>query len=53
MQRDGGRLIVDRDGDPDVLYDVVRDVLVVSGVGLRRLTNRTVRLEDVFLEVDQ
>jgi ABC-2 type transport system ATP-binding protein len=53
VQRDGERLIVDREGDPDILYDIVRDALVVSGAGLRRLTNRTVRLEDVFLEVDQ
>ena len=35
------------------LYPVVRDALVASGSGLRRLTNRTVSLEDVFLEVDR
>jgi hypothetical protein len=35
----------------DQLYDVVRDALAESGAGLRRLTNRTVSLEDVFLEV--
>jgi ABC-2 type transport system ATP-binding protein len=33
------------------LADVVRDALIVTDVGVRRLTNRTVRLEDVFLEV--
>ena len=52
MQQDGERLIVDREGDPDELYDVVRDALVVSGVGLAG--SRIGRsLEDVFLEVDQ
>jgi ABC-2 type transport system ATP-binding protein len=57
VQLDGARLIVDLDGpaatDPDRLYDVVRDALVTSRASLRRLTNRTVRLEDVFLEVDR
>ena len=50
---DGERLIVELEGaeDPDRVYDLVRDALVVSGAGLRRLTNRTIRLEDVFLEV--
>ena len=32
---------------------MVRDALVATGSGLRRLTNRTVSLEDVFLEVDR
>ena len=55
---DGDRLIVDlaesdATPDTDLLYDIVRDALVVSGSALRRLTNRTVRLEDVFLEVDR
>jgi ABC-2 type transport system ATP-binding protein len=53
VERDGERLIVDHEGDPELLFDIVRDALVVSGAGVRRLTNRTVRLEDVFLEVDQ
>jgi ABC-2 type transport system ATP-binding protein len=48
---DGQRLVVNMDADPDLLYDIVRDSVVVAGVGIRRLTNRTVRLEDVFLEV--
>jgi len=48
---DGERLVVDREGEPDELFDVVRDALVASGAGVRRLSNRTVRLEDVFLEV--
>jgi ABC-2 type transport system ATP-binding protein len=48
----GMRVVVTRPtgGDLD-LYDVVRDALVTSGAGLRRLTDRTVSLEDVFLEV--
>jgi ABC-2 type transport system ATP-binding protein len=56
---DGLRLVVTRPGTTDNddqgghhdLYDVVRDALVTSGAGLRRLTDRTVSLEDVFLEV--
>ena len=50
---DGSRLVVTRSGGSadDELYDIVRDALVESGAGLRRLTNRTVSLEDVFLEV--
>lgn len=35
----------------DHLSDVVRDAVIASDIGIRRLTNRTVRLEDVFLEV--
>ncbi len=38
-------------GADDELYDVVRDAVASTGAGLRRLTNRTVSLEDVFLEV--
>ena len=52
---DGDRLVVDdteRREEPDRVYDAVRDAVTTSGVGLRRLTNRTVRLEDVFLQVD-
>jgi ABC-2 type transport system ATP-binding protein len=50
---DGSRLVVTRPGGAadDELYDIVRDALAESGAGLRRLTNRTVSLEDVFLEV--
>jgi ABC-2 type transport system ATP-binding protein len=50
---DGPRLVVTSPGGSadDQLYDVVRDALAESGAGLRRLTNRTVSLEDVFLEV--
>jgi ABC-2 type transport system ATP-binding protein len=52
VELEGDRLIVAHDTLGDELYDVVRDALVVSGAGVRRLTNRTVRLEDVFLEAD-
>ena len=31
--------------------DLVRDAVVAEGVGIRRLSTRTTRLEDVFLEV--
>jgi ABC-2 type transport system ATP-binding protein len=52
VEVDGSRLLVSRaasDGiDP---FDAVRDAVVATGCGLRRLTNRTVSLEDVFLEV--
>jgi len=49
---DGMRVVVTRPTGTEIdLYDVVRDALVTSGAGLRRLTDRTVSLEDVFLEV--
>lgn len=32
------------------IHDVVRDAVAESGIGLRRLTDQTVSLEDVFLE---
>ncbi len=54
VERDGHRLVVTAAvPDRDSLYPVVRDALVATGSGLRRLTNRTVSLEDVFLEVDR
>jgi ABC-2 type transport system ATP-binding protein len=54
VEVDGYRLVVTR-SDAFVgaeLYDVVRDAVVVADCGIRRLTNRTVSLEDVFLAVD-
>ena len=50
---DGLRLtVVDPGGLGAALaHDATRDALVEAGVGVRRLTDRTVRLEDVFLEV--
>lgn len=55
----GATVVVDRlrltasreDLDHDALFDLVRDALVVSGAGLRRLGPRRVTLEQVFLEV--
>jgi len=53
VELDGSRLVVTGalGGADDALYDVVRDAVAATGAGLRRLTNRTVSLEDVFLEV--
>ncbi len=54
VEVDGRRVVVTIDGvvaADDVLYDLIRDAVVVTGVGVRRLTNRTVSLEQVFLEV--
>jgi ABC-2 type transport system ATP-binding protein len=54
VELDGRRLVVTVDGATgadDALYDLIRDSLVTTGVGVRRLTNRTVSLEQVFLEV--
>ena len=50
---DGNRLVVAglEGGAADAVHDQVRDALVATGCGVRRLTNRTVSLEDVFLEV--
>ncbi len=54
VERDGNRLVITGTApDSDSLYPLVRDALVATGSGLRRLTNRTVSLEDVFLEVDR
>jgi ABC-2 type transport system ATP-binding protein len=56
VESDGRRLVVRFAGDgagrsPEELSDLVRDSVVALDIGVRRLTNRTVRLEDVFLEV--
>lgn len=54
VEIDGRKLLVDAppqaDVDPYWIHDRVRDVVVGAGVGLRRLTDQTVSLEDVFLE---
>jgi ABC-2 type transport system ATP-binding protein len=59
VEVDGSRLTVTRPADEDEdlphvsidVHDAARDAVVEAGVGIRRLTDRTVRLEDVFLEV--
>jgi ABC-2 type transport system ATP-binding protein len=54
---DGLRLVVTTrtadgaDTAPVDPHDAARDAVVEAGVGVRRLSDRTVRLEDVFLEV--
>ena len=56
---DGPRLVVTApaemaDTHPDLndrLFEVVRDDVADLGLAIRRLSNRTVSLEDVFLEV--
>jgi len=50
---DAQRLHVDIAGptdDPWFVHDRVRDAVASTGVGLRRLTDQTLSLEDVFLE---
>jgi ABC-2 type transport system ATP-binding protein len=59
VEIDGSRLTVTRPADDDEalphaaldVHDAARDAVIEAGVGIRRLTDRTVRLEDVFLEV--
>lgn len=52
VQVDGLRLVVTTPVRPSPdLHDAVRDAVVAAGVGVRRLNDRTVRLEDVFLEL--
>lgn len=46
---DGTRLTVEGPGD---LHDLARDAVVAAGAGLRRLTDRQITLEDVFLEAN-
>ncbi len=50
----GSRLLVDAPpqpgADPYWIHDYIRDVVAWAEVGLRRLGDQTVSLEDVFLE---
>ena len=50
---DGSRLIVQHRADLPMgaVHDAARDAVAEAGVGIRRLSDRTVSLEDVFLEV--
>ncbi len=49
VERDGMRLVITGDG---ALHDLARDAVADAGVGLRRLGDRQVTLEDVFLEAN-
>jgi ABC-2 type transport system ATP-binding protein len=50
---DGMRLTIENgSGTVESLHDVARDAVAVAGVGLRRLTDRQVTLEDVFLQAN-
>lgn len=59
VQADGPRLVVTGPADVGTaagaggadVHDLVRDGLVATGVGLRRLSDRVVSLEDVFMQV--
>jgi ABC-2 type transport system ATP-binding protein len=53
VEVEGNRLIVagNEGGAADRVHDQVRDALVTTGCGVRRLSNRTLSLEDVYLEV--
>jgi ABC-2 type transport system ATP-binding protein len=53
VQLDGHRVtVLDVPGlEPGAVHDLVRDAVVDAGAGIRRLSDRTVSLEDVFLEV--
>ena len=53
VQLDGHRVtVLDAPGlEPGAVHDLVRDAVVDAGAGIRRLSDRTVSLEDVFLEV--
>lgn len=48
---DGDRLII-TGPRPEQLHDLARDAVAAAGVGLRRLVDRQVTLEDVFLEAN-
>lgn len=50
VEHDGHRLTITGDGN---LHDIARDAVADTGVGLRRLTDRQVTLEDVFLEANE
>jgi ABC-2 type transport system ATP-binding protein len=53
VEVDGSRVtVLDRPDLPTgTVHDLVRDAVADSGAGIRRLSDRTVSLEDVFLEV--
>lgn len=49
VEVDGSRITITGDGN---LHDLARDTVATAGVGLRRLTDRQITLEDVFLEAN-
>ncbi len=53
VEVDGNLLVVTgaHGGAPASVHDQVRDALVTTGCGVRRLANRTLTLEDVYLQV--
>ena len=51
VEVDGERLTI-TGPQPDRLHDLARDAVAAAGVGLRRLVDRQVTLEDVFLEAN-
>ncbi|MEZ5141759.1 MAG: ABC transporter ATP-binding protein [Acidimicrobiales bacterium] len=51
VDTDGPRLVVRAGTATGDLRDLARDAVVAEGAGIRRLSTRTTRLEDVFLEV--
>jgi len=50
---DGSRIVIANPPDRSLgtAHDAARDAVAEAGVGIRRLSDRTVSLEDVFLEV--
>ena len=53
VEREGNRLFVDagvKQPDRYVVHDHVRDVVAAAGAGLRLLSDRTLSLEDVYLQ---
>ncbi len=50
---EGSRITIEgAGGDDGSLHDLARDAVAAAGVGLRRLTDRQVTLEDVFLQAN-
>ncbi|MGI9622675.1 MAG: ABC transporter ATP-binding protein [Acidimicrobiales bacterium] len=53
VEIDGGRLTMTGHNTDVSMHDLARDAVVASGVGIRRLVDRQVTLEDVFLEANE
>ncbi|MFV2038722.1 MAG: ABC transporter ATP-binding protein [Acidimicrobiales bacterium] len=50
VELDGARMTITGEGN---LHDFARDAVVRAGVGMRRLVDRQITLEDVFLEANE